>query len=49
MCLYIEEHSNLVRIGGMGDMGEVCDMKEDIGCAARGVRGHWLVHRYGSV
>ena len=37
MRVYIVEHSNLVRIGGMGDIGEVCVMKEVIGCAARGV------------
>ena len=36
--MYREGHSNLVRIGGgIGDMGEVYDIKEDIGCAARGV------------
>ena len=40
VCLYVEEHSNLVRIGGIGDIGEVCVIKEDIDCAAKGVRGH---------
>ena len=47
--MYKEEHSNLVRIGDIGDIGEVCVIKEDIGWAARGVRGHCLVHGYGSV